>query len=346
MIKIPAWSLAILLFFSCNNKKDIPDVSGINVNIPVERFDKDFFSIDTNAIEQSLPVLTQKYPTFLPIFIHNILGLDSINMASGIPIFIRLTQPIQDSVNKIFTGSVTTAIKNDFEKAFRYTRYYFPEYWLPKIITVTGPVDAWARMSNGEYTPAFLGPDFLGISLQFYLGSKFSIYQAEFFITNVAPLYRSRRFTKEYIIADGMKRVVDDLFPDKSSGRGLIEQMIEKGKQWWLLDKFMPEAPDSVKTGYTQKQLDWCKKYEGLIWQNIITNEKDLYTIEPEAIQTYIGEAPFTPNMPEASPGNIGQWIGWQIIKKFAEKNPGMKPEQVMQTDAKKILEEAKYKPK
>ena len=38
----------------------------------------------------------------------------------------------------------------------------------------------------------------------------------------------------------------------------LIEQMIEKGKQWWLMDKFLPETADSVKTGYTQKQLEWC----------------------------------------------------------------------------------------
>ena len=336
--------LTLFLFFSCNSDDDIPDVSGIQITIPLERFDRDFFSIDTNNVMQSLQVLREKYPTALPIFVHNILGLDSGNLAAGIPAFIRMTRGIQDSVDQVFEDS--ESIKKDFQRTLRFVRYYFPEYRIPKIVTITGPVDALARMSSGDYTPDFLGPDFLGISLQFYLGPDFSVYQAEYFITNVAPLYRSRRFAKEYITADGMRLIVDDLFPDKSGGRGLIEQMIEKGKHWWLLDKFMPEAPDSVKTGYTQKQLDWCREYEGLIWQNIITNEKNLYTIEPEAIQTYIGESPFTPNMPEASPGNIGPWVGWQIVKKFAEKNPAMKPQAVMQTDAKKILEEAKYKPK
>ncbi|MBS1573849.1 MAG: gliding motility lipoprotein GldB, partial [Bacteroidetes bacterium] len=63
-------------------------------------------------------------------------------------------------------------------------------------------------------------------------------------------------------------------------------------------------------------------------------------------IQTYIGESPFTQTMPEQSPGNIGPWIGWQIVKKFVANNSSFTPEQVMKTDAKKILEEAKYKPK
>jgi hypothetical protein len=143
-----------------------------------------------------------------------------------------------------------------------------------------------------------------------------------------------------------MKAVVEDIFPDQSSSKPLIEQMVEKGKQWWLLDKFLPATPDSIKTGYTQRQLNWCLENEGLIWSYIVKNE-DLNSLNPTVIQTYIGEGPFTQGFSqELSPGNIGQWIGWQIMKKFASKNPDMKPEEIMKTDARKILEEVKYKPK
>jgi hypothetical protein len=160
------------------------------------------------------------------------------------------------------------------------------------------------------------------------------------------PLYRSRRFAKEYIIADVIKLVVDDIFPDKSKAKPLIEQMIEKGKQWWLIDKFLPETADSVKTGYTQQQLDWCRENEGLIWSYIVKNE-NLYTVDPVTIQTYIGEGPFTQGFSqEDSPGNLGPWIGWQIVKKYAENNTGLKPEEIMKTSPKQILEQAKYKPK
>jgi uncharacterized protein YjaZ len=63
-------------------------------------------------------------------------------------------------------------------------------------------------------------------------------------------------------------------------------------------------------------------------------------------MQNYIGEAPFTQSLGPSSPGNIGQWIGWQIVKKFVDKNSSMSVTDVLKTDSRKILEEAKYKPK
>ncbi|MBL7746712.1 MAG: hypothetical protein JNM19_04750, partial [Chitinophagaceae bacterium] len=74
---------------------------------------------------------------------------------------------------------------------------------------------------------------------------------------------------------------------------------------------------------------------------------EDLHSLTPSVLQTYIGESPFTQGLSqEDSPGNIGQWIGWQIIKKYVSKNPNLTPEELMKTEAKKILDEAKYKPK
>jgi hypothetical protein len=343
MKKIVIFLVPVILLFACKHKKDIPDVSGINVDIKLERFDKDFFSIDTNHVLPGLNQLDQKYPLLTSIFLQNILGLDSASTLAGVKKFIQLSQRIYDSATDVFT--TTDPLKKDFQKAFQFVDYYFPGYKIPKIVTVVGPVDGLAQTNNGE-TPDFLGPDFLGISLQFYLGKNFSAYNDPFFIDNVAPTYRSRRFSKEYILADAMQLIVDDIFPDNSKGKPLIDQMLEKGKQWWLLDKFLPGTPDSIKTGYTQQQLNWCKENEGLIWSYILKNE-NLNSLNPATIQTYIGEGPFTQGFSqELSPGNIGQWIGWQILQKFADKNPEMKPGDVMKADSKRILEEAKYKPK
>jgi len=333
-----------ILLTACNNSRKGPDVSGINMDVSIERFDQQFFAVDTMAPEKSLAELQKKYSSLMPVFLQNILGLNDSSINSGIRRFIRLNKFIADSVKNVFDN--TAGLKKDFEQAFRYVKYYFPNYKVPRIITIIGPVDVLAETTTGDLTPDFLGQDFLGISLQFYLGKDFSLYKDDYFVANVAPAYRSRRFDKKYMVADAMKLIADDIFPERSKGKGLIEQMIEKGKQWWLLDKFLPTSPDSLKTGYSQDQLDWCRENEGLIWNSIITNEKNIYTTDPAAIQTYIGEAPFTQTMPAASPGNIGQWIGWQIVKKFAEKNSSISLSEVMKTDPKKIFDEAKYKPK
>jgi len=332
------------ILFSCNTGRNAPDVSNIKVDIQLDRFDLKVFNMDTTGIEKSLSDLYVNYPSLYPIFIQNILGLDDTSQDEGMKRFIKLNHFIADSVQNVFNR--TAEIENEFENAFKYVKYYFPFYKIPKIITIVGPPDVLAKTVSGEPTPDFIGPDFLGISLQFYLGKNFSLYHDDYFIANVAPEFRSRRFDKKYIIADAMKLVADDIYPDNSINMGLIEQMIEKGKQWLLLDKFLPFADDSIITGYTKQQLKWCEANEGLIWNEIITTEKDIYTKEPLTIQNYIGEAPFTQSMSSASPGNIGQWVGWQIVKKFAEKNSSLSITDILKTSPRKILELAKYKPK
>lgn len=335
--------LLVFIAGGCGSKKTGPDVSDIKIDVAIQRFDREFLAIDTNNVWRDLSALNRKYPSVTGIFLQNILGLDSASAEEGVRRFIFLSKNLFDTVNTIFKN--TDKVKQDFKSAFQYLKYYFPSYKLPHLITIAGPVDAMAQGDTGP-TPNFLGPDFLGISLQFYLGASFSVYKDPFFIESVAPEYRSRRFSKEYIIADAMQLIVNDLFPDKSGSRPLIEQMIEKGKRWYLLDKFLPNVPDSIKTGYTKKQLDWSKQNEGLIWTSLIKNE-DLQSLTPSVIQTYIGEGPFTQGFSqELSPGGLGRWIGWQIVKKYESKNSDISPGELMKTDPKVILEEAKYKPK
>jgi uncharacterized protein YjaZ len=50
--------------------------------------------------------------------------------------------------------------------------------------------------------------------------------------------------------------------------------------------------------------------------------------------------------MPESSPGNIGQWIGWRIVQQYAQKNEKLTLQQVLQTPARTIFQGAAYKPK
>ncbi len=338
MKKIAPLLLLFSPFFSCKNKKSIPDVSGIEVSVPVVRFDKDFFSIDTNNIPAGLQKLQQQHLGFYIDFMQQILGVSgadtSFKTIAVTKELIRGYKSVFDSLQSSYNE--TGWLQKELEQSFRFVKYYFPKYKPGSAILFVGPFDApgVALTQSG-----------LAIGLQQYAGSNFSVYQSapgqEMF-----PLYISRRFDKKYIVANCMKAVAQDLFPDNSGAKPLIEQMVERGKQWYLLDKFMPEAPDSIKTGYTQHQLEWCSQYEGMIWSHIVKNE-DLNSLSPAVIQTYIGEGPFTQGMSqEDSPGNIGQWIGWQIVKKYAAKNSNLKPEEVMMTPAAKIIEEAKYKPK
>jgi hypothetical protein len=228
-------------------------------------------------------------------------------------------------------------LQQDLAKGFQFTKYYFPAFTEPMVVTTIEPLDP--NIING----AFLNNNTLSINLMLYLRKGAALYDPGSF-----PEYISRRFDKEYIVTDCFKEVIERrLYPFTAYGRSLIEQMIEKGKQWWLLDKLLPEVADTLKTAYTAAQLKGCVDNEGIVW-NHFSKEVNLYTIETPLIQAYIGESPFTQaaGFGMDSPGNIGPWVGWQIIKAYEAKHPDIKPAELLRMDAKTLFTEARYKPK
>ena len=70
-----------------------------------------------------------------------------------------------------------------------------------------------------------------------------------------------------------------------------------------------------------------------------------MQTADNNLIKNYVSDGPKTQELGEKAPGNIGSFAGWQIVKKFAEKYPDIKPDSLMKIDDEKIYAEAKYKP-
>jgi hypothetical protein len=336
------FSLLLALFcFSCSNKKDAPDVSGINMDVTVHRFDKDFFSIDTTQLQTSLQEVERKYPAFLTVYFKYFAPVSEIAQQQNIPFnsallqYYRFIKPLATDVEKRFPS--LTNIEKDLEANLRYVKHYFPSFKTPVVLTSVESLNP--ENPNEIYGTTFY-QDTLIISLQTFLGKDYTAYDPAQY-----PDYIRRRFEPQYIVPNSIRAIVGELYADTSESASLIEQMIEKGKQWWLMKKMLPETPDSLITGYTAQQTTDLKREEGNIW-GVITQNEDLYSIEPVSIQTYIGEAPFTPTLPQGAPGNIGPWIGWRIIQKFEEENPDLTIQQILRTTAKRIFQEAKYKPK
>ena len=110
------------------------------------------------------------------------------------------------------------------------------------------------------------------------------------------------------------------------------------------MDAFLPYTPDSLKTGYTQQQLTNGFAAEKEIWTYFVENDL-LYQTDPTIVSPYVNDGPKTTELGEWSPGNIGQFVGWQIVKKWMDKNDKASLKQLIQTPSKQIFEEARYKP-
>jgi hypothetical protein len=331
--------MTFLAFAACHGKQ-VPDLSGIAVNdIHIERFDTAFFALDSNGVQPGLHRLSREFPYFTGDFVGNILGAGPLSDTNRIAFeatrqFLVSYLPVMDSLEQKYRD--LGWLEKELKRGFQSIRYYFPLYHLPKkVIAFIGPFDG-PGVAVTTYT--------LAIGLQSYAGRDFS-----FYLTgkgqDLYPLYISRRFEPEYITANCLTALAQDLFPDSSENRPLIDQMIIKGRYWWLADKLIPAEPDSIRTGYTQSQLSWCAHNESAIWNYFLQNT-DLFTVDPDIIKNYIGEGPKTLTMPDSSPGNIGAWVGWQIVKKYAADHSNLSPEQLMVTPIREIFEDAKYKPK
>ena len=63
---------------------------------------------------------------------------------------------------------------------------------------------------------------------------------------------------------------------------------------------------------------------------------------------SYVNNGPTSTGMPPESPGNIGSWIGWQIIKKYMHQHPEKKLLDILndKNDAQTFLRESGYRPR
>lgn len=325
--------LLVVLLLSCRQGKQLPDVSGVAVTLTTQRFEKDFFATDTLQLNASMDRLVQKYPGFAQDFLFNILGTTPDQAPRDVPAFLRSYQSVYANTDALF-GDLQQ-ISNQVKQGFRYVHYYFPNYKLPgKLISFIGPIDSYG---------CILTQDAVAVGLQLFLGKDHPIYAREQGQA-MYPSFISRRFDKAYIPVNVLRNIIDDMYPPQNPGKPLVEQMVEAGKKLYLLDQFLPELSDTLKTGYTKAQLEACYKNERNIWSMFMVNEL-LYKSDPQVTRDYMVDGPMTQLLGEGSPGNIGQFTGWQIVKKWMEKNKQASLKDLMEKDPARLFEESKYKP-
>lgn len=337
--------LSLAWLAACQSGK-VPDVSHLPVETVVQRFDQDFFAIDTTRLDGELNALQTKYPNFFADYITRLLGVNPADPLApeAIKAFIRSYKKINDTAQLVAAKALPAAEK-DIKLGLQLMRYYFPGYKpdSPFVITsFVAPMDAYEPFAIGDYGDVRTRNG-VGIALQLHLGAQASVYeegrQAGTFFD-----YQLRRFTPEMMAVNSMKNIVDDAFPYPGGTKPLVEDMIEKGKRLYLLDLLMPHTEDSLKLGYTGAQLKGCYKNEALIWNYFVKNDL-LYSKEPVVNQVYIKDGPKTAEISDSAPGYIGLFVGRQIVRAFMKQNAGMGLKELMQKPAAELLNEAKYKP-
>ena len=309
--------ITVVLLVSCKKESKLEiDVSDIEVNTIIKRFDQEFY---TSPVSK-LPQLKANYPYLFP----------SQNNDS---IWVNKMQDNDEQELFAETEKLYSNFDDEEERLtnlFKHIMYYYPNFQPPTVITL---------LSNVDYNSSVVYADsLLFISLDVYLGKESEIY-LDF------PNYVKNNFTKEHLVVDVATAFSQVQIPI-SSDRSFISRIIQEGKKMYLLDAYLPNLSDAEKIGYTQEQIDWTDFNDEDIWKYFVQNQL-LFSSDQELSKRFIEEAPFSKFYKandNDSPGRVGVWIGWQIVRAYMNNN-NTSLKELLKTPNELIFKKSKYKP-
>ena len=311
--------LTVVFFIIQCKKNNVEDeINSIPISINFDRFDKKFYNIDSFKLND----LKKEYSYLFPEKFDDIVWVNRR----------------KDSLQLILKNAIEKKIENfDFVEDeinyfFKHVKYYFPKTNIPKIVTL---------INNVDYQSKIIYLDSLVlISLDTYLGKNHEIYNG---IPNYIKYDMDISFLSSHIADKFLDRKIN--YPNE---RTFLSQMLYYGKKLYLKEKLLPLKNDTILIGYSKKDFTWAKENEIYIWKYFIEKEL-LYNTDSKLIRRFLDPSPFSKfylEIDNQSPGKIGRWIGWQIVRSFMKKNPEVKIEDLIFKSSQELFIKSGYKPK
>ncbi|OEK08011.1 gliding motility lipoprotein GldB [Flavivirga aquatica] len=319
MNKILLLLIVVLSVFSCKRESELENIiANINTDISIERFDKLFADVSGD----DLPKLRKAYP-----FMFSEKYPDSFWMAKKTD---TLQLQLFNEVDKAFVNFDDT--ESNIESLFNHLKYYFPEFHPPRIITTTNDVDYRNKVIVTDTIAVIALDTYLGNDHEFYLG---------------IPKYLRENLKKEQIIVD-LAGEYAKKYIYQSQNKTLLDEMIYFGKQLFFKDAVIPFKTDAERIGYSQEQIDWAVANESYIWRYFVEREL-LFSTDSKLLGRFINPAPFSKFYLEEvdanSPGRLGQYIGWQIVRAYMNQNDVPLKEMLIKS-TEDIFNNSKFKPR
>ncbi|MHC1776550.1 MAG: hypothetical protein AB9834_14190 [Lentimicrobium sp.] len=319
-----------LILISCNSKEKrpgnstSPDADQTKPAFVIHRYEKALFSIPPENLAEGLKKIAPEYKVFLG---------DHYTSPEAIA---RLREFMENRQNKEVYAECLKRFPDlnglavEFNNAFNRLKTELPEFKDPEIFTYVSGFDF-------QYPIKYTESD-LVVALDMYLGSDYPGYRKM-----GIPLYISERLTPVHILPDCMKEMAMPYISGTKTPV-LLDAMIEEGKILYFADLMLPETDDYLIAGFSASQMAWCKENESKLWEFLIENEL-LYSSNAEPMSMFMTDGPFTASFSQESPSRTGAWLGWQIVKKFAEKTKTGIKELMANANSQEILEKSGYKP-
>lgn len=321
------------LLAACNSKPTAPDVSHIPLEeVKIKRLDKEMFSFDTTQYAAEEARFDSLYPNWFGLYTNNVLNLGepgSFRFRYNVRGFLYDAQinQIRDSVTLLYED--VSELEQELQKAFRYARYYLPDFRAPKLVTyISGFNQKFAATDS-----------VIGISLDQFLGTE------SYFYSKLQEPFFQRKAKNRYNLVPEIIRAYTMLHqPYQCEGTNVLAAMMSYGKLNYFLSKLLPDYFDDLIMGLSLQEAQYLHKYEKEIWEIVV--ERSLMFQKSSIEITQLTEpAPFTGLISRDVPERAMNWIGWQIVKAYVQQTEASLTQVMAEKDANKILQLSMYNP-
>ena len=325
--------LAVLLC-ACHGGRDYFPRDIESVEVDIVRFDSAQLAVRPDSVKQDIVQLYADYEVFMPILVEGILRLpveDTAYLCEMYSNFLTDTTMGFAQTNALAQSMFAdiSKLQKSLNIGFSRLHYLYPEWEIPTVYLFV----------SGFNSSVMYYENIMGVGVDMYLGSDYPYYN------QVVYNYQKQTMRKECVAGDLLNMYIAYQIPYNSKYNRLLEHMIFRGKQMFLLSQLLPDEPAWEIIGYSKEQWDWCKKYEQAIW-NRIMEKRDLFKTESMVRVSYMNDGPFTAEISQESPGRLGIWVGWQIVDSYMRNNDNVSIQELInEGDAQKILEQSFYKP-
>jgi hypothetical protein len=317
-----------LFFSSCEKKSRVKDVDIKRItkeSLTLKRYEQALFSISADSLREGLKRISGEYKVFLDADLNDTLNLLKVLEFVNDPVFRQL----KVDVDKVFPDPFVAL--TELEKGFRYMRLYYPGFKLPVVYTYVSGLDF--------EQPVKLFDNALIIAIDMYLGPDYPMYSSI-----GLPRFRTHWMRPECISADCFREYAGRYLKQEQP-RTILDYMIMEGKKLYFLDAMMPALHDSIKLRYTFKQLQWAHQNQANLWTFFVENSL-LFSTETTLIKKFVTDSPFTSQFSKDAPGRILWFVGFEIVRKYMDRNRDVSLQDLMENKMpQEILEASGYKP-
>ncbi len=322
----------ILLLASCTQNPLKINVSSVSVDLKIKHLDVDLLKLKQDQMQAAIPALKSSYGEFFDIFTYRMIaigGTEQPNFPELLYSFVSDTLIRKLELN-VAQKVDTILLRKELETAFKHYKYYFPEKEIPVVYTCI----------SGFNQSVVISEKLIGVSLDKYMGAESPFYEQL-----GLPVYKRKNMHPAKMLPDMMQAWSDAEWPKAEKDNSLLSHMIQQGKVLYFMDAMLPDLNDTLKVGFTQKQLEFCRRTEDKMW-TYLAEQKMLFTTDRMSIKRFIDDGPYTATFSEESPARTGVWLGWQIVRSFMKKNKEIKLADLMSnTNYQSILNQSGYQP-